>query len=195
LQREGFHAQPTRLALTFSGALNRSTAQNSNNYIIVNPGPDGRVGTRDDRTIRVKTAVYDGARSTVTLTSARRLDLHRRYQLVVNGSTPTGVADIAGNLLDGDGNGQPGSNYVVMLRGFGRNEPGRPFRKLIRDQLGGKPMSSRRVNLRTTSTSSHQVYSGLQHSLRASVPRGPLSSRRTERDPIRGIKIAHNTLP
>jgi hypothetical protein len=94
----------------------------------------------------------------VTLPLAWRLNPHRRYQLVVNGSTPTGVADLIRNLLDGAGNGKPGSNYVAVLRGFGRNEPGRSFRMLIRDQLGGKPMSSRRVSLRTSSRVSHQTH-------------------------------------
>ena len=37
--------------------------------------------------------------------------------LIVNGSTPTGVAGTSGNLLAGDG--KPGNNYVAILRGFG----------------------------------------------------------------------------
>ena len=39
--------------------------------------------------------------------------------LIVNGSTPTGVSDLNGNLLDGNSDGKPGDNYVVILRGFG----------------------------------------------------------------------------
>ncbi len=80
------------------------------------------------------------------ITPARRLNLHRRYELIVDGSTPTGVRDLSGNLLDGNGDGKPGSNYVVVLRGFGIDKPRMPFRKLINEQLGGKPLSPRRVN-------------------------------------------------
>jgi hypothetical protein len=187
--RFGFHTQPTHIAMTFNESLNPITVQDIDNYRIIAHGPDGRFGTRDDRTIRVKSAAYDATTNTVTLIPAQRLDLHRRYELIVNGSTPTGVADVARNLLDGAGSGKPGSNYVVILRGFGRDEPGRPFRKLIRDQLGGKPMSSRRVSLRQSSRVSHQTYAGPahsapQHSLRderTSMPHGPLSSRRMRR--------------
>jgi hypothetical protein len=189
LQRFGFHAQTTHLLVTFDSVFDLSRADASTNYVLLAPGPDGRFGTRDDRTIRIKSAIYDASTNTVTLTPSRRLNLHRRYELIVNGSTPTGITDTAGNLLDGDGSGKPGSNYVVVLRGFGRNEPGRPFLKLIRDQLDGKPMSSRRVNLRTPSRASQQTHAGpadskSQYSVRegwASVPHGPLSSRRMRR--------------
>jgi hypothetical protein len=189
VDRAGFHAQPTLLQVTFGQPLNPATVSNLANYRIAAPGTDGRFGTRDDRSVPIQSAVYDPTMSTVILTAARRLNLHRRYQLVVKGSTPSGVSDLAGNLLDGAGNGKPGSNYVVILRGFGVDKPGVPFRKLIREQLGGKPMSSRRVHLRTSSRASHQthaspVHSKSQHSLRderAAVPHGPLSSRRTRR--------------
>ena len=65
--------------------------------------------------------------------------------LIVNGSTPAGVADASGNLLDGNGDGKPGDNYVAILRGFGLEKPGAPFSRLIRDQLHGQPLSSRAV--------------------------------------------------
>ena len=65
--------------------------------------------------------------------------------LIVNGSMPTGVSDLTGNLLDGNGDGKPGDNDVAILRGFGLNKPGVPFNKLIRDQLHGQPLSSHAV--------------------------------------------------
>jgi hypothetical protein len=46
----------------------------------------------------------------------------RHYGLIINGTTPTGVKDSAGRLLDGMGSGQPGSDYITALPGFG----GRP---------------------------------------------------------------------
>ena len=109
--------------------------------------------------------------------------------MTIKASASTGFADVAGNLLDGDKDGRSGGNYVVVLRGFGRDEPGRPFRKLIRDQLDGKPISSRRVSIQPSSrvlrqTHSSPAHSAPQHFLReerASVPHGPLSSRRMRR--------------
>ncbi len=65
--------------------------------------------------------------------------------LIVNGSTPTGVAGTSGNLLAGNGDGKPGNNYVAILRGFGPDKVGAPFSRLIRDQLHGQPLSSRAV--------------------------------------------------
>ncbi len=65
--------------------------------------------------------------------------------LIVNRSTPTGVADTSGNLLAGNGDGKLGNNYVAVLRGFGLEKTGVPFRRLIRDQLRGQPLSSRVV--------------------------------------------------
>jgi hypothetical protein len=49
-----------------------------------------------------------------------------RYRLTVNGSTPSGVTDASGRLIDGAGTGQPGSDFV---RSFGRKilaGPNRP---------------------------------------------------------------------
>ncbi|HKI21601.1 MAG TPA: hypothetical protein VKA15_27150, partial [Isosphaeraceae bacterium] len=65
--------------------------------------------------------------------------------LIVNGSTPTGVAGTSGNLLAGNGDGKPGNNYVAILRGFGPDKAGAPFSRLIRNQLHGQPLSSRAV--------------------------------------------------
>jgi ELWxxDGT repeat protein/autotransporter-associated beta strand protein len=189
VERLGYHWQPTRLQVTFSEPLSRSSVQDIANYIVIAPGPDGRFGTRDDWSIPIRSARYDASTNTVTLSPAERLNVHWRYELVVKGSAATGVTDLAGNRLDGVGNGRPGSNYVVVLRGFGKDEPGHPFWKLIHDQLGGKPISSRRVNLWSTSRVSHQPLSSpshatVQHSLRserASVPHGPLPFLRTRR--------------
>jgi hypothetical protein len=145
LQRIGFHAQPTQVVLTFTGHLDPGTTANLVNYHILSPGRDGGFGTRDDRTIAIASATYDPATKTVTLTPKHRLNLHRRYMLILNGSTPTGISDVSGNLLDGNGDGKPGGDYVATLRGFGLDRPGVPFGRLIREQLGGKPLSSRRL--------------------------------------------------
>ncbi len=99
LQRLGFHWQPTRVSLTFNEALAPSPAQNLTNYQVFSDGSDGKFGTRDDRIIDIASVIYDPVTNTVTISPKHRLNLHRRYMLVVNGLTPTGVSDVSGNLV------------------------------------------------------------------------------------------------
>jgi hypothetical protein len=111
LQRFGFHAQPTKLVLTFTSALDPTRAQDPLNYKLKPIGPNGHVGKR----IRITSAVYDPLSQTVTLHFATRLSLFRRYKLRVNGMAPSGLASPSGTLLDGQGNGVPGSDYVKIF--------------------------------------------------------------------------------
>jgi uncharacterized repeat protein (TIGR01451 family) len=110
LQRLGYHAGPTTLALRFSAPLDVATATDVRNYQLFQVLRDGRRAA-----IPIRSAAYDPAGRTVTLTPARQLYLFARYQLVVNGTGPTGVSDVYGNLLDGAGTGRPGSNYVRVF--------------------------------------------------------------------------------
>ena len=112
----GSRARTTRLVLSFSEGLDAARATDPGNYRLVAPGRDGRFGTRDDRSIRLRSAVYDAAAHAVTLVPIRRLDRNRRYQLKVNGTSATAVVDLAGNHLDGDQDGRPGGDYVRSLR-------------------------------------------------------------------------------
>lgn len=104
--RYGFHEQSTYLLLDFNGPLDSSPAQNPLNYQILGP-----CGHR----IRVVSAIYDSASDTVTLVPAERLKLHRRYTLRVHGKAPSGLASPSGILLDGAGNGHPGTDYVASI--------------------------------------------------------------------------------
>ena len=123
LQRFGFHAQPTAFVLTFSSALDPARAQDAHNYTLRPVGPHGHVGAR----IRIVAAVYNPLTHTVTLHPATRLYLFRRYKLVVNGMPPAGLAGPSGVLLDGLGNGIPGSDYV---RNFGPAILAGPYRRI-----------------------------------------------------------------
>src|SRR4051812_7439877 len=77
--------------------------------------PEQRSVTGPTGAIRVGAAVYNPAPHTVTLYPVSRLDLHKRYTLTVIGTGAGGVKGVAGNLLDGAGNGRAGSNYVVTV--------------------------------------------------------------------------------
>ena len=132
LQRFGFHAQPTKFVLTFSTALDPAAAQDVANYRL-----NAVIGHRIGRAIRIKAAVYDPTTHAVTLQPAQRLYLFGRYLLEVNGSTPTGVAGATGLLLDGRGNGMPGTDYVATFGKeilAGPNDPPRISRRSLRHQ-------------------------------------------------------------
>ena len=110
-RRRGYHLQPTRLVLTFSEPMDAARAVNLRNYRLVAPGPDGRLGTRDDRPLHLRAARYDPARLSVTLSPLRRVPLRLRVQLTIDGPGTPGLTDAAGNALEG--NGRPGGAYVV----------------------------------------------------------------------------------
>ena len=74
------------------------------------------------------------------------MPVHLVYRLTVNDMSPNGLTNTSGVLLDANGDGNPGGNYVADLRGFGLDKPHVPFNKFIREQLGGKPVSSRRMS-------------------------------------------------
>jgi hypothetical protein len=142
LHRFGFHAQPTAFVLTFSSALDPTRAQDPHNYTLRPVELDGHV-VGDTRIVA---AVYDPLAHTVTLHPATRLYLFQRYKLVVNGVPPAGVASPSGILLDGLGNGIPGSDYVRI---FGPSILAGPYRRVapqrnyeIRHPTSAHPHSS-----------------------------------------------------
>jgi hypothetical protein len=123
LQRFGFHKQPTEFVLTFRSALDKARAQDIRNYTLVPIGPKGHRG----RQIHLLSAVYDPQTLTVAIHPLKRVYLFRRYELVVNGTAPDGLASPSGALLDGRGNGEAGTNFVKV---FGPRILGGRYRNL-----------------------------------------------------------------
>ena len=115
-QRSSTRGRKARLTLAFSELLDPARASDLGNYRLVSPGRDGRFGTRDDRRIKIRLAAYDPATATVTLRPPAGICLRGRFRLTLNGMAPGGIADLVGNLLDGDGDGRPGSDYAVTFR-------------------------------------------------------------------------------
>ena len=115
VERFGVHLQPTRLVLTFDEALDPAGATNLANFRLVGPGRDGRLGTRDDRVIRLIGASYDPTTRSVTLRPFERLPFRDRFRLTVLGGGAPGVVDLSGNRLDGDGDGRPGGDAVLPI--------------------------------------------------------------------------------
>jgi hypothetical protein len=115
LERFGYHARPTVLVLWFSEAMDPSGVVNLTNYRLVAPGRDGRVGTRDDRVIRLRSASFDAATCALTLRPARGLPFRNRYLLTIfNGGSPR-VADLTGHGLSDNGSSTAGDRVVLPI--------------------------------------------------------------------------------
>jgi hypothetical protein len=110
----------TGVVVTFNEPLDEASAENLRHF---------RVGTRTDRRqrafddnrfrgnrrglVRFESAVYDPANFTVTLTAFEPFNITRRFRTIrVLGRETLAVRDVAGNALDGDGNGTPGGDSV-----------------------------------------------------------------------------------
>ena len=111
LQRFGFHSQPTVLVLTFSEALDPTAAGNAANYRILLLGPHGKSG----HSIAVTRVAYDSAAQTVTLRPSHALNVHKRFELIVSGTSAHPITDLALHALDGATTGKAGSDYVGMV--------------------------------------------------------------------------------
>ncbi len=111
------------VVLTFNEPLDPATAQDVKNF---------RVGARTDRRqrfeidtsdrqsrrglVRFESAVYDPATFTVTLTARDPFNITRRFRAIrVLGRDGQGVRDVAGNLLDGNADGQPGRDSIQQF--------------------------------------------------------------------------------
>ena len=123
-QRTGIHDQTTALVLTFSQDMKPNLVGNGSNYVLSTQGTTGRFGIYNDF-IPIKRALYNPLTRTVTVIPLHRLSVHATYQLTVNGNFG-GLASTSGIMLDGNGNGQPGGNFVVTFRGGGPIATGTP---------------------------------------------------------------------
>jgi uncharacterized repeat protein (TIGR01451 family) len=108
----------TRLVLTFNEPLDSTEAQNPANYLLFPLRRHRGVLIRKRHGIVIGSSLYDAGGPSVTLSPAkRRLNRHAFYELVVSGTDPGGLTDLQGQFLDGDGDGQAGTNYVTVFKG------------------------------------------------------------------------------
>jgi hypothetical protein len=104
------------IVLTFSELLDARRAQSTGSYVLLTAGADGRWGTADDKVVALKKPAYKASNRTVTLTPTSALPKAMAYQLTIKGTGATsGLADINGNLLDGNKDGIAGGNYVARF--------------------------------------------------------------------------------
>jgi hypothetical protein len=104
--------QGTRqIDLTFSEALNSIDAAAAANFRLVGAGADGAFGTADDVAVAVVPR-YSATFRLVSLNLPTPFPAGGIYRLTILGSAQTGVHDLSGLRLDGDGDGVEGGDYV-----------------------------------------------------------------------------------
>ena len=122
-----------KLVVTFSKALNPTTAVNLVNYgyAVRTAGYDHIFGTKDDLIIPLIAAVYNSNNFSVTLTLGRGIHPPTPFLFTINQSTSVpgagvGVASVTGSLLDGNYSGIAGTPFSTVLIGKtgGFNAPG-----------------------------------------------------------------------
>ena len=109
----------TEILVTFSGAVNATEAQETGIYRLVTPGKHGSFTAKNAGSIKLRSAVYNAASDTVTLTPKKAFSLSKPVELTINGTPPSGLQDTFGRLIDGDDNGTPGGNAAAVLRRSG----------------------------------------------------------------------------
>jgi hypothetical protein len=99
----------TQINVSFSGAVNAAEADSLNVYRLATAGKHGSYTAENAKVINLKSAVYNPASDSVTLTPKKAFALTKPVQLVVDGQPPSGLEDSAGRVING------GNNAVAVL--------------------------------------------------------------------------------
>ncbi len=111
----------TQIDVTFSGQVNATQADKTRIYRLAYPDKQGSQ-RRNAVVVKLRSAKYNAATDSVTLTPRKPFALKARaLQLLIDGTSPSGLQDIVGRYLDGADNGQAGSNAVVSISKNGVN--------------------------------------------------------------------------
>jgi uncharacterized repeat protein (TIGR01451 family) len=105
----------TAIEVDTTGHLNPSTATNPANYTITALGGGGKTGLRAGTAVPVASAVYNPLTGAVYLFPATPLPGNQVFVIVVNGSRPGAVTDLAGNPLNSVLGVTPGSDYTLSV--------------------------------------------------------------------------------
>jgi hypothetical protein len=107
--------QVREVDVLFSGALDLAQASKVGFYRLKFPGPHGSFNSPFAKIIPLRSAHYEAADDSVTLTPRKPFDLTKVFQLRIDGRRGSGLKDASGRLIDGNNNGKPGGNLEVVL--------------------------------------------------------------------------------
>ncbi len=97
--------------LTFDEALDPTSALNPANYGLLASAALGLPGG----VVPISQVFYNASIRAVWLVPSRALPAGAFHQVILDGTSASGVADVFGNKLDGDGNGVPGGNFLASF--------------------------------------------------------------------------------
>ncbi len=135
----------THIVLDFSGAVNMAEAQAVTTYDLVEANKNGSFSGKGTKTIKIKSAVYNSANDSVTLTTAAFSLSKAKAELIVHGNGANGLQDAEGRYIDGADNGVAGSNAVAILTKSGASVSAVP-----RGPLAVKSQGAQAINSNTT---------------------------------------------
>ena len=98
----------TSLTMSFDSPLDPTFAVDAADYRISIPSKGGMA-------ISVSSVTYSSASHSVTLVPSSPLPSGQFYEIQVAGTGATAIRDLAGNVLDGNSSGLPGSNYTAYF--------------------------------------------------------------------------------
>jgi hypothetical protein len=107
----------TSILVGFSGGVNTAEAQSIKTYELIKATKAGLFKPTKANMVKIKSASVSG--DTVTLKLKTPLALKKGLELIVDGVPPLGLQDSSGRYIDGNGNGQAGSNAVAILKSTG----------------------------------------------------------------------------
>ncbi len=105
----------TQLVVDLGGAVAAAQADNIANYRLTAANGKGSFTARNSPVLKVRSAVFNSANDTVTLTLRKPLSVAKTVELTINGTSPSGLQDSSGQLIDGNGDGVAGGNAVVRI--------------------------------------------------------------------------------
>ena len=111
--------QEQNIVIHFNGVLNAAEADHVGTYRLVAAGKRGSFAATNARSITLAWAWYDQATNIVVLRARKPFSLIRPLQLTIHGTGPSGLQDAEGRLIDGDRNGQPGGDAVLVITSNG----------------------------------------------------------------------------
>ena len=109
----------TQVIVSLSGGVNPFQAQKLATFRLATAGKRGSFDAKNAPILKLRSARYDAATATMTLTLLKSFRLAKTVQFRINGSVPAGLVDATGRLIDGDHDGRPGGNAIALLRKTG----------------------------------------------------------------------------
>jgi Bacterial Ig-like domain (group 2) len=99
----------------FSGPVNASEAENTGMYRLTETGRNDSFIAKNATAVKLASATYNAALDEVILKPKRPFGLSNCVQVVIDGHQPGGLQDSFGRVINGNDDGEPGSDVVAMI--------------------------------------------------------------------------------